>query len=110
SLHDTVQGATALHVAADGGHTGVVDLLVERGADVGCRNDEKRATPLHWAARRGHEKTVRHLVELGAEIGARDRHGMTALHEAAANGRTDVVRVLLGSVAVGSEDAGGATP
>lgn len=110
SLKDTVQGATALHVAADGGHTSVADLLVEEGADVKSRNDEKGATPLHWAARRGHEKTVRRLVELGAEIGARDNNGMTALHEAAANGRTGVVRVLLGSIAIGSKDDRGATP
>ncbi|RYP54685.1 hypothetical protein DL768_000621 [Monosporascus sp. mg162] len=110
TLKDTVQGATALHAAADGGHTAVVSLLIGKGADVKARNDEKWATPLHWAARRGHEGTVRRLMEHGAEIAARDKSGMTALHEAAANGRDGVIQFLLDQIDIGAEDDQGATP
>jgi ankyrin repeat protein len=110
SLKETAQGATALHGAADGGHTTVMSLLIENGADVAARNDEKWATPLHWAARRGHEKAVLLLVEHGAEVAARDKSGMTALHEAAANGRDGVARLLLDWIDIETKDNRGATP
>jgi ankyrin repeat protein len=44
-----VDGATALHVAAHAGRADVVQLLIERGADVGARDTEYHATPLSWA-------------------------------------------------------------
>lgn len=110
SLKETAQGATALHGAADGGHTTVMSLLIDNGADVTARNEEKWATPLHWAARRGHEKAVWQLVEHGAEVAARDKSDMTALHEAAANGRDGAVRLLLDWIDVETKDDQGATP
>lgn len=38
------QGVTALHMAAQNGHLGAVKLLVERGADLGIRDDLYHAT------------------------------------------------------------------
>ncbi|KAK2808689.1 hypothetical protein FQN50_004554 [Emmonsiellopsis sp. PD_5] len=48
-------GRAALHIAAQMGHDGCAELLLQRasGADVNCCDDEHR-TPLFWAAERGH--------------------------------------------------------
>jgi len=43
------RGATALHHAAFGGHRGVVQALVEQGAEINARDHEFGATPAGWA-------------------------------------------------------------
>jgi Ankyrin repeats (3 copies) len=53
-------GATALHYAAFSGHRRIVNLLVERGADVNSRDGEFGATPAGWA--------IEHLRELGGHL------------------------------------------
>jgi ankyrin repeat protein len=40
---------TALHLAAGGGHTEVVRLLLDAGADTTIRDSMHDATPLGWA-------------------------------------------------------------
>lgn len=42
-------GRTPLHVAAGAGELDIVQLLVERGADVTVKDPEFHATPLEWA-------------------------------------------------------------
>lgn len=42
-------GATALHYCALHGHREVSRLLIERGADVNCRDSRFGATPTGWA-------------------------------------------------------------
>ena len=51
------RGATALHHAAFGGHRGVVQALVEQGAEINARDHEFGATPAGWA--------IEYLRELG---------------------------------------------
>jgi len=48
---------TALHSAASHGSSEVCDLLLQRGADIRCR-DEEDMTPLHFAAMEGHTGTI----------------------------------------------------
>jgi len=48
------------------GHEAVVELLLEKGADVECRPYNGQ-TPLLWAADMGHEAVVKLLLEKGAE-------------------------------------------
>jgi ankyrin repeat protein len=50
-------GATALHHAAFGGHRGVVQALVEQGAEINARDHEFSATPAGWA--------IEYLREMG---------------------------------------------
>jgi ankyrin repeat protein len=42
-------GATGLHYAALNGRRRIAQLLMERGADVNCRDDQFGATPAGWA-------------------------------------------------------------
>ena len=50
-------GATPLHLAADRGYGQLVDLLLEKGADVNAR-DKTGAMPLNEAADKGHREVV----------------------------------------------------
>lgn len=61
-----VDGVTALHVAAQGGHIGVVDLLLENGADVMVKDDQQR-TALILAIKGDHREVASALVRAGAD-------------------------------------------
>ena len=50
-------GWTALHLAADGGHDRVVEMLLKAEADVD-KQDRGGRTALHLAAKRGHDRVV----------------------------------------------------
>ncbi|KAI9765621.1 MAG: hypothetical protein M1839_005415 [Geoglossum umbratile] len=86
---------TPLHEAAWGGHTEVVKLLIEKGADINIGSSYKAPhTPLHTAAEEGHYKVVELLLHKGADVNAgAPRH--TPLHKAAAKGRSAVANLLL---------------
>ena len=88
------KGGTALMWAAQGGHKAVVQLLLEKGANVEAKN-KYRETALHGAARGGHEAVVRLLLEKGADVEAKSKYGGTALDGAVRGRHEAVVRLLL---------------
>lgn len=77
---EVVYGQTALSLAADEGHTGVVRALINEGrADVNTR-DRSDDTPLLLALRNGNIDAAKLLMETGAvDTGARDLWGNSAL-------------------------------
>jgi ankyrin repeat protein len=87
---------TGLHLAASGGHTRLVRLLLKEGAKANAR-DISRRTPLHRAAAGGHDLEVRELLLNGANADATDYTEATALYVAASHGHINVVRTLLQS-------------
>ncbi|KAI8513302.1 Unconventional myosin-XVI [Branchiostoma belcheri] len=91
-----LDGGTALHLASVNGKTGVVELLIQHGADVGARDKNDR-TALHETSRNGQTGVVELLIQHGADVGARDKDGRTALHVhvASVNGQTGVVELLI---------------
>ena len=68
-------------------HKEVVDLLIQRGADVAARADDNR-TLLHVAAMIGYKEVVDLLIQRGADVAA-------PLHWAAATGHKEVVDLLI---------------
>jgi hypothetical protein len=69
---------TALHWAVEGENEIIVQLLVDRGADIEA-NDNRRWTALHIAAMKESETIVQLLLNRGAEIKAKNSCGQTAL-------------------------------
>ena len=87
-------GGTPLHLAAREGHAALVELLLARGAEVDTRRKYQAKTPLMLAARNGHATAAAVLLRHGADVAARDDERMTALAQARALGRDEVVDLL----------------
>ncbi|MBI2825885.1 MAG: ankyrin repeat domain-containing protein [Planctomycetia bacterium] len=85
---------TPLQYAATKGHGEIVQLLLERGAEVGARDQNER-TSLIWAALYGHADVIRRLLDAGANVNAKDYSGWTALDYAAATPKYVEARRLL---------------
>ena len=90
-------GMTALHWAAERGHTAVAEPLISAAADVSAKTRIGSYTPLHLAARGGHGSMVHLLLEAGSDPAvATTNSGVTPLHlAAAAIGGADAVAALL---------------
>jgi len=91
-------GSTALTLAAERGHEGIVNILLGR-EDI---NPDQAGinpglTPLIWVADHGHEEVIKLLLEReGVDLNAVDgQFGCTALSWAADNGRVGVVKIFL---------------
>lgn len=89
---------TPLYQAGVHGHTGVVRLLLQAGADANVESvgDGSTGLPLCAAASWGHTETVRELLAGGADPAAREDHGegYTAAEWAARGGWTATLAVL----------------
>ncbi|XP_061565179.1 poly [ADP-ribose] polymerase tankyrase-2-like [Cololabis saira] len=86
--------STPLHFAAGFGRKEVVDLLLQKGANVHARDDGGLVS-LHNACSFGHAQVVSLLLRCGADANVRDNWNYTPLHEAAIKGKIDVCIVLL---------------
>ena len=85
---------TALHQAAQSGHTPVVTLLLDAGWNVEARNIGG-VTPLRLAAEHGHLETAKCLLLRGARIETQCNDKWTPLHEASRYGHASLVKLLL---------------
>lgn len=89
--------STPLHWAAWKGHAGVVDLLLESGADIQAHNSNFHwgTTPLHAAAHGNHRAAAEVLIAHGADVNAvRSSGSGTPLDETKAHNATAVAKVL----------------
>lgn len=64
--------ATALHVAAEEGRIGVVNLLLAAGAHLDARAGGTGQTPLHRVVAAKRLEMVRRLLDAGADVTTRD--------------------------------------
>jgi hypothetical protein len=99
-------GAPLLSLAALQGRTEVVNLLIDRGADVNVVARDG-GSPLHAAAFLGHEKAVETLVEHGANVNAANARGETPLDVALVDEGTTRFFASLLQVKVDEEGLGG---
>jgi len=84
---------TPLHIAADAGKEGAVELLLDYGASANVV-DGRGETALHAAGANGHTHIVRLLLRRGAQV-LSDKQGQTALHRAARRGHATAVAAML---------------
>lgn len=89
-------GRTALYWASQEDHMPVVELLIDRGADIDSPSTgDDGWTPLIIAAYRGNDDIAGYLLEHGANINAMDKYGYTALSWAWGKHHLTIVRLLL---------------
>ena len=74
-------GRSALHLAAQAGHSAIVQTLLDSGASVDAR-DATQTTPLMLAAQGGHRDVIDALLESKADVAARNADGHDALRHA----------------------------
>jgi ankyrin repeat protein len=83
-------------MAAYAGRHGVVNLLLQHGADARQCETRTNASPLYIAAWRGHLAVVDSLVMVAPDlVHLPNRLGATPLHAACLNRKTGVVKYLL---------------
>lgn len=85
-------GSTLLQHAAGFGSIAMMQLLLDKGANVNATN-RLNSTPLHWAI--GDESKVRLLLAAGANVNARTNDGRTPLFQAATLGNGSATFHLL---------------
>ncbi len=86
--------SVSIHQAALEGQKGVVEKMLDEGADVNTPDEDGR-TPLMYAAFNGHIEIIRLLLEKGATVNTCDSNGRTALMMASSGPYPAVVKILL---------------
>jgi ankyrin repeat protein len=92
-------------LASENGHEQVIQLVIEKGADVNAYLKYGRMTALHLASRQGHKQVVRLLK--GADVISRDGRESTALHLALNERHEQIVRLLIEKGADANDREGG---
>jgi ankyrin repeat protein len=86
-------GRTPLHLAAMGGHTEFVAMLLARGAGIDTQ-DSLGNTALHYAMLHGHAETVAALLQAGARTDLRNNDGQTAYMMAYSQGHLECAGMI----------------
>ena len=97
-------GWTPLHSACKSGHLDIIELLLNKGAFCRAVTNEG-ASPLHYFVRNEckdplkFHKTISALCKKAAAVDTENKHGETALHQAAMRGRLQNILYLLNNKA-----------
>lgn len=88
-------GFSPIVIAARNGHLDIVRYLVEHGAKVDQRDNNRKKSALLAAAFKGHYDVVQYVVEHGADLNVQAVNGWTPLHDAAYIGDFEIVKLLV---------------
>lgn len=88
-------GWTFLHSAVEKGRIESVKAALDAGISPNCETEDKAWTPLWVAACFGNREIIEILLNAGAKVNATTNDGLTAVHEAAKIGATDVIDLLI---------------
>ncbi|KAM3515358.1 hypothetical protein MY11210_000920 [Beauveria gryllotalpidicola] len=84
----------------------LVEVLLDRGAEIDCQVNGWTPTLAGWRAENGTELGARILVQRGADVNARDVHGRSVLHWFTIQGCGETVPLLLRSAESGGPRSG----
>ncbi|KAL6404907.1 Ankyrin repeat-containing domain [Ilyonectria robusta] len=85
---------SALEGASQNGHIGIVQFLLERGADTSPHHSRVDSV-IQYASAKGHEEIIRLLVEHGADVNCRSGARGSAIQQASCGGHLSIVKFLL---------------
>mmetsp|Transcript_35937 Transcript_35937/g.56063 ORF Transcript_35937/g.56063 Transcript_35937/m.56063 type:complete len:321 (+) Transcript_35937:155-1117(+) len=80
--------------ACESGALGMVEHLLDAGANASFKESEDGMRPLHFACLNGHTEIAKILLEKNVPVNATDDWNRTALHWAAYNGHTEAAQLL----------------
>lgn len=89
------EGYSALHNACYGGHEEIVQVLVNKRANLTSKSRKWGEGPLHCGTVAGNEKVIQILLEAGADFSACCAAGRSALHLASEHGFIAALRLLI---------------
>lgn len=92
---DNFSGETALHLAAEYGHAGVVRILLDKGADIAAK-DFWGFTALGIATRFGQLEVVKVLLHRNADFMGMNVEGTLMAHEIMKLGDFEVTQIIIG--------------
>lgn len=90
-----IDGATALHVAAERGHHHCVQILLNAGASARAETTAEKITPLHLSSQEGHYKCMEMLLNAGASVDAPTVNANMTPICLACQGYVDCTKLLL---------------
>ena len=89
-------GASALTLAAKGGHVLTTKLLIDSGVEMNLVGDECEFSPLMVAAQHGHDAVLRALLDRGSDVNFyTPSTGLTPLMIAAVNGHMTTAQIII---------------
>ncbi|RUS84242.1 hypothetical protein EGW08_007994 [Elysia chlorotica] len=83
-----------VHICAENGHLGAMEVLVRYGADINQLDAHKR-TVMHFASQQGHGHSIEWLIDHGALADEIEMDGYSPLHVATCLGYKTACRSLL---------------
>jgi len=86
---------TPLHKAAQNGHVQVVQMLLDKKADIEAKGGEYECSPLYAAAKENKLETFKLLLERGADKETRQKDDRPIIGQAARTDNKDMVILLL---------------
>ena len=96
------RGYTAMYWAANCNNFRMINLLLDKGADINAKLEPNVGgyTPLHAAAMFNRPDVARVLIKRGADVRLTDAKGLTALQlaESKGNSHKGMVRIMKGAI------------